>query len=134
MLANPQAPSAMTRMPTPWSVESLSPSGAPFLVLISWVRLMTARASAKLVDYMKAHGYTHAYPHLGGRPPAEKKTWDLQAGYVQRSLNQLPKSSTKRPWVVRQDYLADAIDFRFRDKIEEDMVFGTAKKQARLVG
>ena len=95
---------------------------------------MTARAAAKLVDYMKAHGYTHAYPHLGGRPPAEKKTWDLQAGYVQRSLNQLPKSSTKRPWVVRQDYLADAIDFRFRDRIEEDMVFGTAKKQARLVG
>ncbi len=95
---------------------------------------MTARATAKLVDYMKAHGYTHAYPHLGGRPPAEKKTWDLQAGYVQRSLNQLPKSSTKRPWVVRQDYLADTIDFRFLDKIEEDMVFGKVKKPAELVG
>ena len=95
---------------------------------------MTARAAAKLVDYMKSHGYTHAYPHLGAQPKAEKKTWDLQAGYVQRSLNQLPKSSTERPWVVRQDYLADAIDFRFRDKITEDMVFGTATTPAQLVG
>ena len=26
---------------------------------------MTARAVAKLLAYMDAHGYTHAYPHLG---------------------------------------------------------------------
>ena len=56
------------------------------------------------MDHMKRNRYTHAYPPMTGGPVAEKKTWDLQAGYVQRSLNQLPKSSTKRPWVVRQDY------------------------------
>lgn len=37
----------------------------------------------------------------------------------------LPKSGTKRPWNVRQNYLADAIDYRF-DRIEEAMVFGAA--------
>ena len=95
---------------------------------------MTARASAKLMDYMDANGYTHAYPHLGSEPIAEKSTWDLQAGYVQRSLHALPKSGTKRPWVVRQDYLADAVDFRFLDKIDEDMVFGTVRRPAELVG
>ena len=41
-----------------------------------------------------------------------------------RNLHALPKSSTKRPWVVRQNYFADAIDFHFLDKIEEDMSFG----------
>ena len=94
---------------------------------------MTARASAKLIEYMNDHGYTHAYPHLTGQP-VEKPSWDLQAGYVKRNPHALPKSSTKRPWVVRQDFLADAIDFRFLDKIEEDMVFGRVKTPAQLVG
>ena len=95
---------------------------------------MTARATAKLIDYMDQRGYTHAYPHLGGEPIAERPTWDLQAGYVKRSLHALPKSGAKRPWVVRQDVLADAIDFHFLDKIDEDMVFGTVSRPAELVG
>ena len=95
---------------------------------------MTARATAKLMDYMDDHGYTHAYPHLGGGGIAEKPTWDLQAGYVQRSPHALPKSGAKRPWVVRQDFLADAIDFHFLDKVEEDMVFGRVSSPAQLVG
>jgi cation diffusion facilitator CzcD-associated flavoprotein CzcO len=95
---------------------------------------MTARATAKLLDYLDTHGYTHAYPHLGGSLIAEKPTWDLQAGYVQRSPHALPKSGAKRPWVVRQDFLADAIDFRFLDKIDEDMVFGTVSVPKQLVG
>jgi cation diffusion facilitator CzcD-associated flavoprotein CzcO len=93
---------------------------------------MTARSAARLIDYMDTHGFTHAYPHLGGEPIAEKPTWDLQAGYVQRSLHQLPKSGTRRPWVVRQDFLADAIDHRFRNRVEEDMVFGRVRTPAQL--
>lgn len=94
---------------------------------------MTARATAKLIGYMKANAYTHAYPHLGPEPITEKPTWDLQAGYVRRSLNALPKSGAKRPWVVRQDFLADAIDFRFRDRVGEDMVFGRVSAPRQLV-
>ena len=86
---------------------------------------MTARATAKLLAHMKSRGYTHAYPHLGGEPMKEKPAWDIQAGYVLRSLHALPKSGTKRPWNVRQNYFADAIDYRF-DRIEEAMVFGRA--------
>jgi hypothetical protein len=36
--------------------------------------------------------------------------------------------------VVRQDFFADAIDYRFRDKIEEDMVFGRVTAPAQLAG
>jgi cation diffusion facilitator CzcD-associated flavoprotein CzcO len=86
---------------------------------------MTARATAKLLAHMKSHGYTHAYPHLDGEPMPEKPAWDIQAGYVMRSLHALPKSGTKRPWNVRQNYFADAIDYRF-DRIREAMVFGRA--------
>jgi cation diffusion facilitator CzcD-associated flavoprotein CzcO len=84
---------------------------------------ITARATAKLLAHLASHGYTHAYPHLGDQPMAEKPSWDIQANYVKRALHALPKSGTKRPWNVRQNYLADAIDYRF-DRIGEAMVFG----------
>jgi cation diffusion facilitator CzcD-associated flavoprotein CzcO len=94
---------------------------------------MTARATAKLLVHMKSRGYTHAYPHLDGEPMPEKPSWDIQAGYVQRSPHALPKSGTKRPWNVRQNYYADAIDYRF-DRITEAMVFGRVDQKAALAG
>jgi cation diffusion facilitator CzcD-associated flavoprotein CzcO len=86
---------------------------------------LTARSVAKLLAYMDSHGYTHAYPHLGDKPMAEKPAWNINAGYVQRALHALPKSGTHRPWNVRHNYVLDAIDHRF-DRIEESMVFGRA--------
>jgi cation diffusion facilitator CzcD-associated flavoprotein CzcO len=94
---------------------------------------MTARATARLVAHMASHGYTHARPHRGDEPMDEKPSWDIQAGYVLRSLHALPKSGTKRPWNVRQNYFADAIDYRF-DRIGEAMVFGRAGDRAPLAG
>jgi cation diffusion facilitator CzcD-associated flavoprotein CzcO len=84
---------------------------------------MTAKAVAKLLEYMDSRGYTHAYPHLGGVPMQEKPAWDLNAGYVQRAPHALPKSGTHRPWNVRHNYGLDVLDHRF-DRIEESMVFG----------
>ncbi len=84
---------------------------------------MTARAVAKLLAYMQSRGYTHAYPHLGETVMHEKPTFNLESGYVKRSLHALPKSGTHRPWHVRHNYLLDLIDHRF-DRIEESMVFG----------
>ena len=94
---------------------------------------ITARATAKLLEYMTSRGYTHAYPHLGDEPMAEKSAWDIQAGYVLRAPHALPRSGTKRPWNVRQNYFADALDFRF-DQITESMVFGRAGEAIPLAG
>ncbi len=94
---------------------------------------MTARATSKLLAHMRGRGYTHAYPHRGDEPMPEKPAWDIQAGYVLRSPHALPKSGTKRPWNVRQNYFADAIDYRF-DRIEEAMVFGRAAHQEAVAG
>jgi cation diffusion facilitator CzcD-associated flavoprotein CzcO len=92
---------------------------------------LTARAVAKLLAYMDSHGYTHAYPHLGDKPMAEKPAWNINAGYVQRALHALPKSGTHRPWNVRHNYVLDVIDHRF-DRIEESMVFGRVEaKEAK---
>jgi cation diffusion facilitator CzcD-associated flavoprotein CzcO len=94
---------------------------------------ITARATAKLLAHMASHGYTHAYPHRGDEPIAEKPSWDIAAGYVQRSAHELPKSGTRQPWNVRQKFLADALDYRF-DRIDEAMVFGRAGDRARIAG
>lgn len=94
---------------------------------------ITARATAKLMEHMASHGYTRAAPHRGNEPMTEKPSWDINAGYVLRSVHALPKSGTKRPWNVRQNYLADAIDYRF-DRIEEAMVFGRTADRTALAG
>lgn len=94
---------------------------------------ITARATANLLSYMASRGYTHAYPHLGDQPMTEKSAWDIQAGYVLRAPHALPRSGTKRPWNVRQNYFADALDFRF-DQITESMVFGRAGEAIPLAG
>jgi cation diffusion facilitator CzcD-associated flavoprotein CzcO len=84
---------------------------------------LTARSVAKLVEYMNSHGYTHAYPHLGDTEMPEQPAFNLQAGYVLRALDVLPKSGTRRPWVVSHDFLRDVVDHRLRP-IDEQMVFG----------
>jgi cation diffusion facilitator CzcD-associated flavoprotein CzcO len=94
---------------------------------------ITARATAKLMAHMASHGYAHAYPHRGNEPMAEKPSWDIDAGYVKRSAHELPKSGTKRPWNVRQNYLADALDYRF-DRIDEAMEFGRVADRAPVAG
>ena len=48
---------------------------------------ITARATAKLLAHMASHGYTHASPHRGDEPMTEKPSWDIAAGYVQRSAD-----------------------------------------------
>ena len=87
---------------------------------------ITARAAAKLMEYMNSRGYTHAYPRVPDKRMPEKLAWDIQAGYVLRNLHVFPKSGTRRPWNVRQNYFADAVDYNVFDEIEEDMTFGRA--------
>jgi cation diffusion facilitator CzcD-associated flavoprotein CzcO len=84
---------------------------------------LTAQAVAKLLAYMDSHGYTRAYPQLGGLDVPEQPAFNLQSGYVMRSLDVLPKSGVRRPWALTHNYLRDVFGARF-ESIEESMVFG----------
>jgi cation diffusion facilitator CzcD-associated flavoprotein CzcO len=86
---------------------------------------MTARSVANLLSYMRSRGYTHAYPHLGAVHMPEQPAFNLQSGYVLRGRRALPKSGTRRPWMLSHNYVRDAIGHRL-DPIEESMVFGRA--------
>jgi cation diffusion facilitator CzcD-associated flavoprotein CzcO len=87
---------------------------------------LTAQSFAKLVAYMDSHGYTHAYPHLGDVDMPERPAFDLLSGYVLRDMHALPKSGTRRPWMVSHNFLLDALSQRFASIREKPMVFGTA--------
>jgi cation diffusion facilitator CzcD-associated flavoprotein CzcO len=84
---------------------------------------LTAQAVAKLLAYMDSHGYTHAYPHLGDVDMPDQPAFNLQSGYVLRSLDVLPKSGTRRPWALTHNFLRDVVGRRF-ESIDESMVFG----------
>ena len=84
---------------------------------------LTARSVANLLAYMNSHGYTHAYPHLGDVDMPEQPAFNLQSGYVLRSLDVMPKSGTRRPWALTHNYLRDVLGRPF-ESIEESMVFG----------
>ena len=72
---------------------------------------------------MDSHGYTHAYPHLGDVDMPQQPAFNLQSGYVMRGLHALPKSGTRRPWLVSHNFLRDALGHRFA-AVNESMVFG----------
>jgi cation diffusion facilitator CzcD-associated flavoprotein CzcO len=86
---------------------------------------LTARSVAKLLAYMESHGYTRAYPHLGKVDMPEQPAFNLQSGYVLRSPDELPKSGTRRPWVLSHNFVRDVLGRPF-ESIEESMVFGRA--------
>lgn len=88
---------------------------------------MTAQAVVKLIKYMRSQGHTHAIPDRGGQVLPQRPVVDLASGYITRAVDELPISSTERPWAVRQNYILDRIDARF-DDVTESMSFGTAKQ------
>ena len=62
---------------------------------------------------------------LGASSRPERPLLDLQAGYILRSLDVLPKAGTRRPWLMGHNFLRDVVDERMRP-IEDSMVFGRA--------
>ena len=92
---------------------------------------LTAQSFAKLLAYMDSHGYSRAYPHLGNVNMPEQPAFNLDSGYVKRGLRMLPKSGTRRPWMLTHNFLRDVLGRPF-ESIDESMVFGrvAAKESA----
>jgi cation diffusion facilitator CzcD-associated flavoprotein CzcO len=84
---------------------------------------MTARSVAKLLAYMNSRGYAWAYPHRGTGTMPASPLFDLTSGYVTRRAHELPKSGSKGPWKVGQNYIVDAIRHHL-SRVDDAMVFG----------
>jgi hypothetical protein len=84
----------------------------------------------RLLAHMDSHGYDTAWavadPDMPTRP-----LLDFGAGYVQRSLADLPKQGPAAPWVMSMNYQDDRKLLREGDVIDENLRFTRAAAPAR---
>ncbi len=115
-------------------------SGVPNLALTigytnaSWTLKadLVARYVCRLLKHLHRTGATTATPVA---PPADRQgelvpLIDLQAGYVRRSLGELPKQGERAPWRLRQNYVRDLLTLRY-GPVTDGMRFERAATRAR---
>ena len=85
---------------------------------------LVAEYVCRLLQHMAAHNYVAVTPDAGGAT-ATNPFLDLASGYVQRSVEDLPKQGDRAPWRLHQNYVRDVRLMR-RGPIDDDVVFTPA--------
>lgn len=75
----------------------------------------------RLLRHMDQHGYVACVPERKDESLAEEPFLDFAAGYVLRSLDELPKQGPRAPWRLRMNYLVDLLTLRF-SKVEDGVL------------
>jgi monooxygenase len=80
---------------------------------------LTARSVCRLLRYMDSHAYAKAVPRLAEGDEVEGgPLLNLTSGYVARAAAELPKSGSKQPWHLGQNYVVDLARATFGDLTE----------------
>lgn len=84
---------------------------------------LTSEYVCRLVQHMDAHGYDYCVPE---RDPSmeEEPALDLAAGYILRSIHELPRQGARAPWRLYQNYLLDRLVLRRQSVEDGTMRFG----------
>jgi monooxygenase len=61
----------------------------------------------RLLSHMDAHGYTICRPERSEADMPTRPLLDFGAGYVQRSISELPRQGMQAPWLMSMDYYSD---------------------------
>ncbi len=61
----------------------------------------------RVLNYMDENGFDNVVPEHPGDAVDELPFMDFSPGYFQRSMHLLPKSGSKAPWRLKQNYLLD---------------------------
>jgi monooxygenase len=70
---------------------------------------IAAEYTCRLLNYLDRHGYTQAVAHASDADRGDDSVMGaLDAGYVRRGNDRLPRQGTRGPWKVRNDYVRDA--------------------------
>ena len=81
----------------------------------------------RLLAHMDKRGYTHVVARADDtalQPP--RPLLDFNSGYVLRAVDAFPKQSAKRPWLLRQNYLVDLLNLKFRPIEDGTLAFSRA--------
>jgi cation diffusion facilitator CzcD-associated flavoprotein CzcO len=84
---------------------------------------LSSKYVCRLINYMERFGYKQCVPRNDDPTLRPKSLLGLNSGYVQRGIDRFPKQGSKRPWVVRQNYLVDLIATEFGAIDDGTMVF-----------
>jgi cation diffusion facilitator CzcD-associated flavoprotein CzcO len=84
---------------------------------------LTANYLCKLLRYMDRKGYTVVTP-VAGEMDSDESFLNLDAGYIRRAAQVLPKQGKRRPWRVVQNYLVDMLSMRFGRVADGVLQFG----------
>jgi monooxygenase len=77
----------------------------------------------RLLNYMDDNGFDNVVPEHPGADVGELPFMDFTPGYFQRSMHLLPKSGSKAPWRLKQNYLLDLRTIRQGRVDEESLHF-----------
>ena len=83
---------------------------------------MTCEYVCRVLKHMKRCGYDIVAP-LRDPSVEEEPLLNLTSGYVQRGAGMLPKQGSKRPWKLYNNYIKDALTFRFSNIDDGTMMF-----------
>jgi cation diffusion facilitator CzcD-associated flavoprotein CzcO len=82
---------------------------------------LSSKYLCRVLRHMDAHGYRVAVP-VHSQAEDARPLLDLSSGYIQRAVDILPKSGSKPPWRVRQNYILDYFTANYAD-VREQMCF-----------
>lgn len=75
----------------------------------------------RLLNHMDRHGYRTCKPVCDPLSLQPRPLLDLTSGYVARAAANLPKQATKRPWLIRQNYILDMLAMKW-DTLEDGIL------------
>lgn len=93
---------------------------------------MTSRYLVKLWQDMRARGDRWAAPVLPEGVAADRPMLEMGSGYIQRSIDELPRQGAADPWRMEHDYIKERRTYLSQDNTK-DMVFGQDALDAAAV-
>jgi monooxygenase len=86
----------------------------------------------RVLNYMDANGFDNVVPEHPGAGVDELPFMDFTPGYFQRSMHLLPKSGSKAPWRLKQNYLLDLRLIRQGKVDEESLHFSKHRASVKV--
>lgn len=66
----------------------------------------------RVLNHMDRRGYRVCWPQCDTTSMEPQPLLNLTSGYVQRASADLPKQASKKPWLIRQNYLLDMVTMK----------------------
>ena len=90
----------------------------------------------RMLNHMDAHGYRICMPREPDPSMPTTPFLDLDAGYVKRALDTLPKQGANTPWRLHQNYVRDVVMLRYGPLQDDAITFsasGAPQPESELI-